>query len=311
MTAYRREGETLEKGKRLFVTDLDGTLLDDHKRIAPRDLAALARLRQLGVSVALATGRSDYSVDRLLEQLTQTDTFLPADHIIFSTGAGIMDFPGRRLLKSFALPPEDVRRISRMLDSLALDYMIHRPVPDTRRFLYREGNAGKNPDFHRRLALYNSHATPLSPAALAAIDGATEVLCIVPAEIGHPVAEQLTAGLPGYSVIKATSPLDGHSIWIEIFAPAVSKSQAVQWLAGELGVEREQVCAVGNDYNDEDLLHWAGRSFVVANSPPPILARFRSVASNNEAGVSEAVGRWLGLSGVSPEFSFTNQYFVR
>lgn len=299
MTAREKEGKNSSTTKRLFVTDLDGTLLNDHKQIAPQDMAALARLRQAGVFVVVATGRSDYSFARLLENLTADpaapDRGLPADHIIFSTGAGIMDFPGRKLLKSISLRPEDVRIIAQVLDSLTLDYMIHQPVPDTRSFLFRLRNNKNNPDFHRRLQLYNSHATPLSPVALAASHGATQVLCIVPAESGHHIAHQLAASLRQFSVIKATSPLDGQSIWIEIFASAVSKSQAVKWLAGEIGVSREQVCAVGNDYNDEDLLHWAGQSFVVANSPESILARFTAVASNNEAGVSEAASRWLGL----------------
>lgn len=285
------------KAKRLFVTDLDGTLLSDDRRIAPEDLAALAHLRQLGVLVAVATGRSDYSFARLIDQLAADPAgpaHLPADYIIFSTGAGIMDYPGQNLLQSFSLGPADVRLVAGVLDSLHLDYMIHQPVPDTRSFFYRLGGAGDNPDFERRLRLYNGHAAPLSPAALAANPGATQVLCIAGAEAGHRIAGQLAARLGQFSVIKATSPLDGHSIWIEIFAPAVSKSQAVKWLAGELGIARQQVCAVGNDYNDEDLLRWAGHGFAMANSPRSILACFPVVASNNHAGVSLAVGRWLG-----------------
>lgn len=289
-----REQEERAKRAGLFVTDLDGTLLNDEKQISPRDLAALARLRRSGVLVALATGRSDHSVEKLLEHLSYAgQSWLPADRIIFSTGAGIMDYPGRRLLQSYSLPARDVRNIVQVLDGLALDYMIHQPVPETRVFHYCCHSNRDNPDFHRRLALYNSHGAPLSPEALAGGRGATEILCIVPAESGHQIARQLAGCLREYSVIKATSPLDGKSIWIEIFAPTVSKARAVRWLAEGLSLCREQVCAVGNDYNDEDLLEWAGLGFVVANSPDSLRARFSVVASNNEAGVSEAASRWL------------------
>ena len=275
---------------------MDGTLLNDTKQIAQKDLAALNRLRQIGVFTALATGRSNYSFLRLFDQLDHRGQSgnLPFDHIIFSTGAGVMDFPGGRIIKSFALAPDDVCLISRLLDQMALDYMIHHPVPDTRHFLYR-CHSRKNHDFNRRLELYRDFAAPLSSAALAEIPGATEVLCIVPQEHGHEIAACLSHMLKQFSVIKATSPLDGQSIWIEIFSPFVSKSQAVRWLAGEIGVSRTEICAVGNDYNDEDLLLWAGRSFVVANSPASIRAHFHAVASNNEGGVSEAATLWLGL----------------
>lgn len=297
MTAHQPQRRGTSTVKKLFVTDLDGTLLNDHRQIDPKDLATLIRLRRMGVLIAIATGRSDYSFQRLLTQLEQAGpgNGLPADHIIFSTGAGIMDFPAGRLLKSCALAPDEVAVIAGVLDHLALDYMIHKAVPDTRNFLYRR-QGRDNPDFDRRLDLYRDCATPCHPELLRDAGGATEVLCIVPSKNGHAVAGHLAMILKQFSVIKATSPLDGQSIWIEIFAPAVSKCQAVQWLAGEIGVSREHICAVGNDYNDEDLLHWAGRSFAMANSPAPILAHFQSVASNNEGGVSEAALRWLAGS---------------
>lgn len=280
--------------KGLFLVDLDGTLLDDHKQIAPVDLAALIRMRRAGIMVALATGRSNYSLEKLIEKLGLAGSSygLPVDHVIFSTGAGIMEFPDRRMLKHISLDQEDVLSISAILGQLGLDYMVHKPVPDTVHFLYAQHNQD-NPDFVRRLEIYRAFATPLSPAALAGFSGATEVLCISSAEDGHEIARRLAEIFKQFSVIKATSPLDGRSLWIEIFAPTVSKSYAARWLAGELAIQREMVCAVGNDYNDEDLLLWAGKSFVVANSPPVLRDRFATVAANTHGGVAEAAARWL------------------
>ena len=80
---------------------------------------------------------------------------------------------------------------------------------------------------------------------------------------------------------------------IEIFAPEVSKSGAAAWLAASCGIAREEVCAVGNDYNDEDLLSWAGRAYVVGNAPPALRSRFVTVADNDHGGVAEAAARWL------------------
>lgn len=283
-------------GSGLFFTDLDGTLLNDRKRIDPENLAALAELRRMGIPVVLATGRSNHSLAMLWQDLGYAgpQSGLPVDQVIFSTGAGIMDFEGGKLLRSLPLTSGEVRHISGILEGWGLDYMIHKPVPDTRHFLY-SCNSRENPDFQRRLELYHQFATPVSPRSLAECGGATEVLCIADHQTGHDLAARISESLPQCSVIKATSPLDGLSIWIEIFAPTVSKSRAAAWLAARSGVAREQVCAVGNDYNDEDLLQWAGHGFVVANSPAAMQARFPTVASNNGGGVSEAIGRWLAL----------------
>ncbi len=288
------ENCNIQKYKGLFVVDLDGTLLTSTRHIAPQDLTALFRLRAMGYLIAIATGRSNYSFNQLIAKLGLSDdeNLLPVDYVIFSTGAGIMKFPGNKLLKSFSLSHKDVRCTVDYLEMSGLDYMIHKPVPDTRHFLYSH-NGSNNLDFHRRLEIYKDYATPLSPEALDNFGGATEVLCIVSVERGHEVAVEIADTLTQCSVIKATSPLDGKSIWIEIFAPTVSKSRAVKWLADTVGLPKNKICAVGNDYNDEDLLHWAGQGFIVANGPPSLKALFQSVASNDNGGVCEAVDRWL------------------
>ncbi|MGB3224569.1 MAG: HAD family hydrolase [Desulforhopalus sp.] len=293
MKQSKEQGAT-NNHKGLFVVDLDGTLLTSHRQIASIDLTALSRLREDGFLVAIATGRSNYSFNLLMEELGYSDqtSRLPVDYVIFSTGAGIMDFQGNTILKSFSLSPKDVRCASEYLELSGLDYMIHQPVPDTAHFLYSH-NGTNNPDFQRRLKMYGDFATLLSAETLDTFGGATQVLCIVSDETGHEVAARVAVALEQCSVIKATSPLDGKSIWIEIFAPTVSKSQAVKWLSESIGLQQNTICAVGNDYNDEDLLHWAGQGFVVANGPPSLKALFRSVASNDDGGVSEAVDLWL------------------
>jgi hydroxymethylpyrimidine pyrophosphatase-like HAD family hydrolase len=94
-------------------------------------------------------------------------------------------------------------------------------------------------------------------------------------------------------IIQTTSPLDGQSTWIEIFPATVSKSLTTAWLSAAYGLKANHTLSVGNDYNDVDLLEWAGCSFVVDNAPDDLKNRFPVVASNNECGVAEAIGRWL------------------
>jgi Cof subfamily protein (haloacid dehalogenase superfamily) len=305
MDGYQREGCLKgmkehcrkEKYQGLFVVDLDGTLLTSERQLAQEDLDALSRLREMDYLIAIATGRSNYSFEQLMTKLGYSDPVnsLPVDYVIFSTGAGIMDFPGKRLLQSFTLSPEDVRSTADYLEASGLDYMIHRPVPDTRHFLYSL-NGDNIPDFQMRLEMYEDYATPISTEAVNDFGGATQVLCIVPGDRGHNVAAEIAGVFKQCSVIKATSPLDLNSIWIEIFAPTVSKSKAVKWLADTVGLDRTNICAVGNDYNDEDLLRWAGSSFMVANGPPSLKAIFRGVASNDKCGVCEAVALLLAAA---------------
>ena len=119
-------------------------------------------------------------------------------------------------------------------------------------------------------------------------ESATEVLAVVPEKLGSQDVEKIRSDLAGFSVIHATSPLDHRSSWIEVFNSEVSKSRCVERLAKRLGIGRENVVAVGNDYNDQDLLDWAGQGFLTANGQAELKPCFRIVGSNNESGVSQA-----------------------
>ncbi|SDP54936.1 HAD family hydrolase [Desulforhopalus singaporensis] len=283
--------------RKLFVTDLDGTLLTDGKVIRKTEIDTLAALQDRDIVTAIATGRSFFSFNKLVAELQQSsDTSpLPVDYVIFSTGAGIMNFPRRDILKSFSLPHGDVVRVCGFLEMLGIDYMVQRPVPQTNHFIYKSFG-GENHDFQTRLGIYGEFATPLTDELLLRFGPATQVLAIVPAESGHQAAAKIKGQFPELSVIKATSPLDHTSIWIEIFAPEVNKSTAINWLCENIGLHRRGVCAVGNDYNDEDMLRWAGISFVTENTPSSLKALYANVASNNDGGVSEAAASWLKMT---------------
>jgi hydroxymethylpyrimidine pyrophosphatase-like HAD family hydrolase len=273
----------------LFVTDLDGTLLRSDRTFSGSDLASLHRLGGRRVVRVVATGRSMFSFNRVEAQ------GLPIDYVIFSTGAGVAEHPGGRILRRVSLESEEVCRAGAVLRALRLDFMIQRPIPDTHVFGYAALSTS-NPDFENRIALYRQFAFPLD-GDIGRFGPATQVVAIVPRDHAHDALAAVRQRLEGLTVIRTTSPLDGHSTWIEIFPAGVSKGRTAEWLASRLGIPRGQSLSVGNDYNDLDLLEWAGACFVTANAPADLQQRFPAVASNNHAGVSEAIERWLNARG--------------
>jgi HAD superfamily hydrolase (TIGR01484 family) len=269
----------------LFVCDFDGTLLRSDRSFSDTDLNALIRLGELGIIRAVATGRSIYSIN------TVSISDLPVDFILFSSGAGICHHPGGRIIRKISLETHEVDLAIKILKTNNLDFMVHHPIPDNHFFSYFESTSD-NPDFKNRIALYHQFAKPLEKA----VDGfgnATQLLAILPPTDNRPVIAALKNALPGFNIIQTTSPLDGQSTWIEIFPATVSKSLTTAWLCAAYGLQADRALSVGNDYNDLDLLEWAGCSFVVNNAPHDLKKRFPAVASNNDNGVAEAVNRWL------------------
>ena len=243
-----------------------------------RDVTLLHELGERGVVRAIATGRALATARKVI------DSKFPIDYLIFSSGAGILDWRSQGLLASHQIAPEAVAQAIRVLVAHELDFMVHAPIPDQHIFQFHR--TGKpNPDFERRLARYAADGRIVEHEA--ASSPASQLLAVSPSGDPSEPYETLRRELPGLSVIRATSPLDGHSMWIEVFASAVSKSQASAWLARRHAIAREHTWAIGNDYNDWDLLRWAGRSAVVAGAPQSMRTELTTVSS---------VHAWLSAS---------------
>jgi hydroxymethylpyrimidine pyrophosphatase-like HAD family hydrolase len=269
----------------LFIMDLDGTLLRSDRTFGGPDLKALRMLGNRNVVRAIATGRSLASFN------TVVVADLPVDYILFSTGAGVLQYPSGEIIRKIHLEPSEVSRACDILSTFELDFMVHRTIPDNHMFAYVRAN-DHNTDFERRIELYRQFAIPLGDAA-GDFGPSTQLLAVVPPGDARSLLDKIRAAMADYNVIQTTSPLDGKSTWIEIFPATVSKSQTAAWLAKTLGIDSPSIVAVGNDYNDLDLLQWSANSYVVANAPADMKSRFACVASNNNAGVAEAAKRWM------------------
>jgi HAD superfamily hydrolase (TIGR01484 family) len=270
---------------RMLATDLDGTLLFSGHPVSLADKQTLESLGHQGVIRTIATGRAWWSVKKVLPP------DFPIDYLVFSSGAGVVDWKTQELLLCHNLEAEQSQRAIGVFLDHDLDFMVHDPIPDARPFIFRR-TAKQNADFEARLAMHAQFGTPFDPP-IHWSRAASQVLGISPSSDPDLPYQSLVRALPDLTVVRATSPIDGRSIWLEAFSKKASKSQGAQWLADRHGVRREDVLAVGNDYNDWDLLEWAGTSFALDNAPASVRAAFEPVPAAERRGVSHAVDRWL------------------
>jgi Cof subfamily protein (haloacid dehalogenase superfamily) len=269
----------------MVVTDLDGTLLPATREFSHTDLNTLKWLGEQGIMCAIATGRSLFSAKGVLPP------DFPIDYLIFSSGAGIMHWPTKTLLMTHKLEQSEIHQASGLLQAHELDFMIHHPIPENHRFLYYD--TGRNtPDFLRRYRRYKEFAQPLK-SDQPGLEAACQIVAIDPYRGDASRYRIIRQQLPTLKVIRSTSPLDGASTWIEIFPTTVSKALASEWVAGRHTIPIRNTLAIGNDYNDLDLLEWAGHSIVVSNAPSELTQTYQTVSSHNENGFTEAVSFWI------------------
>lgn len=270
---------------RAVFTDLDGTLLGSDQQLSPANHDVLEVLGQQGILRVVVTGRSLFSCRRVL------DRSFPIDLLVTSSGAGIFSFPDFKLLFDQALTETEVSKSIEVLNALKLDFMVHDPVPDNHRFRWHQHTA-HNPDFAHRLTVYEGHHRPIEEPTEFHIASTQLVAVSLPGDNGSALP-YLKQKLSELTVIRTTSPLDHQSTWYEIFPNNVSKSSAAAWVCSAFNVDSNEVFAIGNDYNDLDLLRWCSRSRVVANAPAELTSEFEIVASHDDDGFAQAVVEWL------------------
>ncbi|MCK5785990.1 MAG: HAD-IIB family hydrolase [Candidatus Sabulitectum sp.] len=266
----------------IFATDLDGTLLRDDGSLSARDIAAMASLRKKGCAVVLATGRSPLSLKRCLG-----DNELPVDYYVLSSGSGIINEAGE-VTHSYTLSPKDTAVIHSAFVELGVtDTSIQGAFPDTHLLHWMEGKHCL--DFRKRLAHYRDFSTKIDSPEISS----TEVIGFVQPDQANSIITSLAETLgENYSIVRATSPIDHHTVWIEVFPRGVNKASACETIRDELDIPLEHTAAVGNDWNDLEMLRWAASSFVTGNAPDELLAEFQNTPSNQSNGVAVAVGLW-------------------
>ncbi|MEO7120016.1 MAG: HAD hydrolase family protein, partial [Ginsengibacter sp.] len=83
---------------------------------------------------------------------------------------------------------------------------------------------------------------------------------------------------------------------LEIMNIDASKVNAVKFLTGRYNIKQEEIIAIGDNYNDKEMIEFAGMGIAMGNAPDPVKAAANYITkTNNEDGVSLALARFFSL----------------
>lgn len=261
-----------------LISDLDGTLLPHNGQFTPETLASLKEGEEKGITRIIATGRSLFATHKVLPE------DFPIDYLIFSSGAGILDWKTKQLLFTRGLKQVETVDIARYLWNYNINFTIQQEIPHNHFFYYTDFYP-VHPDFKHRLETYAAFGTKIE--RLSDIKtGATQFIFIIDPQKLHLI-EKIRKELNKYSIVRSTSPIDNHAVWIEIFPAFVNKGQSALHLLSCLQIHPQECAGIGNDYNDVDFLDICGASYLVENAPHRIKPHYKTVASVQNNGFSE------------------------
>ncbi|MCS7002639.1 MAG: Cof-type HAD-IIB family hydrolase [Dehalococcoidia bacterium] len=277
---------------RLLVLDVDGTLLNPEGAITSRVAAALRAAADRGVTIALATGRRFLLTKPLADQLG-----VPMPLIVHN-GAAIRWSATGECLYAHRIPEVIARAAVRtMIDHGIQPIVFEHPSSGDRVF---SGPAATENALTRRYlrpesgvivrAPLDDLPPPGDPVFVVGID--TEPRAAAAAAALTPLLRDDPS--TDWSVMVTPTDRDPAMRFIELTSPETTKGRATLRLAHQLGIARESIMAIGDHYNDLDLLRVAGVSVAMANAAPEALAvaTYRT-SSNAEDGVAEAVERLI------------------
>lgn len=266
----------------LVVSDLDGTLLDKHSGLQPRNSQMLQRLQAMGIPVAIASGR----LAAVCSQMA-LDMGLPHCHILALNGAQVWDAPFGQVQQLRAFP--DALR-DQCLAILHANHCVFNLYTDEGAYTNQPLDEAGRARF-TKLFQYDGCRAVISPDAAEQSFGHPCLKFLVKQldnEAGYLRAKAAIAALPGISL--TTSQANNFEVMLQ----GVDKAVAVQSLAARLGVPMARVAAFGDYDNDVAMLQACGLSVAMANALPQAAeaARF-TTRHHDDAGVAWALERML------------------
>ncbi len=272
---------------RLVAVDLDGTLLNSRSEISPANRNALVAAHERGVLVVVVTGRRFHSARPFLLQIPFPVT------AISSNGARIGSISGDAYYRDFLPFPvaRDVLGATREFRPYAVAIF---DVPGRGQLVMQEGAVSEGP-----LGWYMKS----SPDFLSQVADLEAAIASNPIQImfgGPPAQIEPIETLLAASFIKSkihltwTKYLSRNVALLDVMNRSCSKGAALKLWAERCGLRRSEILAIGDNYNDLEMLEFAGQPVLMENCCSGMAREGWPVTpSNDQDGVAAAIDRYV------------------
>jgi Cof subfamily protein (haloacid dehalogenase superfamily) len=268
---------------RLLALDIDGTLLRSDKTVAPRTLAALDAARAGGAHLVLVTGRRYPAARKVADRIGgRLDLVLHNGALIVENG---------EILRRRLLPREVACRAVRIGRALGADPVIHCGAGGEGRLLV-EGVEPSNTLLVYYLDKSHPDVVTVPDLEVALQEDPLQVMFGGGIPDMTALRPHLERELAGAAKIERTLyPHVGVGI-LDVLEPSVGKGEAVRFLQDRWRVSAAETLAVGDNWNDHEMLAEAGLGMVMGNADPELCALGLPVLpTNDEDGVAIAIER--------------------
>ncbi len=281
---------------RLLALDLDGTLLNSHGEVSKRNARALTEARAAGVSVALVTGRRFRDARPLALELGLD---VP---VIAHNGALTKHARTFETVAAILLPLEAAHQVLDTGRATGADAMVSDDHQGAGLLVYdriSEGNTALQNyiAWSRRVVGNNAEESVRRVSSLesyldhAPVHIAFSGTCAGMQSLSELLERELNGGV---RVLRTMYPKRDFAL-LDVLHPEASKGAGLAAVAVEQNLTPDEVMAVGDNFNDVEMLEYAGTAIVMQNADAALRDRdgFHVTATNDEDGVAMAIERFI------------------
>jgi Cof subfamily protein (haloacid dehalogenase superfamily) len=280
---------------RLIAVDIDGTLLDPHFQISARNAAALEAAHKAGAQVILATGRRhDYALP-IAQQLD-----FPV-WLISSNGALIRSIDGETFYAD-QLPRQVAAKLIRHMDEFRGNAVLTFDRPDHDALILERVDV-LNQTIARWIENNSRYIRYVSPLehALEDEDPIQAMYCGRVMRMEEAQVRLAEADFLEEITILRTQYDHRDLCILDILNRDCSKGHALRRWAERHGILPEEIMAIGDNYNDLEMLEFAGFPVLMGNASNELKQNgWKLTGSNAESGVAQAIEELFGAGFQEP-----------
>jgi Cof subfamily protein (haloacid dehalogenase superfamily) len=270
---------------RLIAIDIDGTLLDSHFQVSEHNLATIRMAHSLGVEIMLATGRRH----NFALPVAQALGFEAA--IISSNGA-ITRSSDSTLFYRDRLPLASTLELIEHMTDFRRNLVVTMDDGEEAGSLVLETLDELTLSIKRWLEKNSQHLRFVQPIESALQSDPIQAMFCGTVERMTAAQEQLLKNKPLLGRITALkTQYDQRDLcMLDILNRGCSKGAALERWAAHKGYTAAEVMAIGDNYNDIEMLEFAGHAYLMGNSPEDLRGRgWQLTMGNDDNGVAAAI----------------------
>ncbi|MBC2250385.1 HAD family phosphatase [Listeria sp. FSL L7-0123] len=268
-----------------IILDIDGTLLNDDKKISTKTKEALITAQQNGVKLILASGRPTTGMHLYAEQLEMEKYH---GLLVSYNGAKVVDCQTKEELFNQALTVSEGKAVLEHMKNFEVKVMI-----DKDDYMY------VNDVFDCYVPYKGEEINIIQYESR----GGNFKLCEkddLAAFLDYRISKILTAGDPAYmqeNYQAMMAPFKDNlncvftaDFYFEFTAQGIDKAKALDTVLTPMGISPENIIAFGDGHNDITMVEYAGTGIAMSNAVPELKAAASSITlSNNEDGIAHVL----------------------